>query len=171
MNEQTSHASAWDVLLYGDFMSRTKFNVDRDCSDRTHNGITFDSKVEMWYYRDVVLPGVESGNIAKYELQKSYVLQPKFVHNGSMVREIVYVADFYIQYSDGHEEVIDIKGFPDSVAKLKRKLFWYVYPEITYKWLSYVKKYDGWIEYDERARLKRAEKKMNKKETEENGRD
>jgi hypothetical protein len=153
----------------GGYMSRTKFNVDRDNSDRTYDGITFDSKVEMWYYRDVVLPGVESGDIESYELQKAYELQPKFEHDGTTVRPIEYVADFYIRYADGREEVIDIKGFPDAVAKLKRKLFWYVYPEITYKWLSFVKKYDGWIEYDERARRKRAEKKMNKKENAENG--
>lgn len=147
----------------GGFMSRTKYNVDRDNSDRTCDGIVFDSKVEMWYYRDVVLPGVASGDISEYELQKEYILQPKFEHDGKKIKEISYVADFYIRYADGHEEVIDIKGFPDAVAKLKRKLFWFVYPEITYKWLSYVVKYGGWIEYDDRARLKRAEKK-NKKE-------
>jgi hypothetical protein len=143
-------------------MPRSKFNVDCDNSDRTYNHIIFDSKVEMQFYRDIVLPGVASGEIQKYELQKEYELQPGFKHNGTKVRPITYVADFYLQYSDGHEEVIDIKGFPDSVAKLKRKLFWYVYPELTYKWLSYVKKYGGWIEYDERARLKRAEKKTKK---------
>ena len=154
----------------GDYMSRTKFNVDRDNSDRSYNGITFDSKVEMQYYRDIVLPGFESGEIESYDLQKSYELQPKFEHNGTVVRAITYVADFYVRYADGREEVIDIKGFPDSVAKLKRKLFWYTYPEITYKWLSYVKKYGGWIEYEERTALKRAEKKMNKKENKENGR-
>ena len=145
-------------------MSRTKFNVDRNNDDRSCNGIVFDSKVEMRYYRDVVLPGVESGEIEDYELQKAYVLQPKFEHDGTKVREITYVADFYVKYADGHEEVIDIKGFPDAVAKLKRKLFWYVYPDLTYKWLSYVEKYGGWIEYEERSRLKRAEKKMKQKE-------
>ena len=148
----------------GDDMSRSKFNVDRDNSDRTCDGIVFDSKVEMWFYRDVILPGVETGEIKEYELQKPYELQPKFKHDGNTVREITYVADFYVKYKDGHEEVIDIKGFPDAVAKLKRKLFWFAYPEITYKWLSYVKKYGGWIEYDERAKLKRAEKKMKQKE-------
>lgn len=153
----------------GDLMSRTKFNVDRDNSDRTYNGIVFDSKVEMQYYRDVVLPGISTGDIVAYELQKEYLLQPSFEYNGNKVRKITYVADFYVRYSDGREEVIDIKGFPDSVAKLKRKLFWYTYPEITYKWLSYVKKYGGWIEYDERSRLKRAEKKLNKKEKSEDG--
>ena len=140
-------------------MSRTKYNVDRDTAGRTYDGIVFDSAVEMRYYRDVVLTGVADGSIKHYELQKSYILQPGFRHNGTAVRAITYVADFYLEYADGRCEVIDIKGMPDSVAKLKRKLFWYTYPEMDYKWLTYVKKYGGWIEYDEKARLKRAEKK------------
>lgn len=144
-------------------MSRTKYNVDRDAEKRTCNGIVFDSEVEMRFYRDVVLPQVESGELKEYELQKRYELQPKFRHNGRVVQPIWYVADFYLRYADGHEEVVDIKGFPDSVAKLKRKLFWYIYPDLEYKWLSYVKKYGGWIEYDDKSRMQREEKK-NKKE-------
>ena len=128
------------------------------------NGIVFDSEVEMRFYRDVVLPQVEDGELAEYELQKRYELQPKFRHNGKAVQPIYYVADFYLRHKDGREEVIDIKGFPDSVAKLKRKLFWYIYPDLEYKWLSYVEKYGGWIEYDDRARLRREEKKSKLKE-------
>lgn len=145
-------------------MSKSKFNVDSDKAKRTCDGIVFDSAVEMRYYSEVVLPGVADGTITKYELQKKYELQPSFRHDGKVVKPVDYVADFYVEYADGHSEVVDIKGFPDRVAQLKRKLFWYIYPEITYKWLSYVKKYGGWVEYDERARLKREEKKMNKKE-------
>lgn len=52
-------------------------------------------------------------------------LQPKYTHNGKTVLPIIYVADFYMEYADGHIEVVDTKGCPDSVAKLKRKLFWY----------------------------------------------
>ena len=145
-------------------MARSKYNVDSKTDKRTYDGITFDSEVEMMFYRDIVLPGCESGLIKNYELQKKYVLQPSFKRDGKHVQEIAYVADFFIEYTDGHKEVIDIKGFPDSVAKLKRKLFWYVYPDLTYKWLSYVKKYGGWIEYDERARLKREAKKQKENE-------
>ena len=36
----------------------------------------------MKYYRDVVLPMLENGEIISYELQKPYELQPKFISNG-----------------------------------------------------------------------------------------
>lgn len=148
---------------------RTKYNVDKGVEGRTCNGITFDSAVEMRFYRDVVLPGIEAGDITHYELQKPYELQPKFKHNETTVRAIVYVADFYLEYSDGRKEVIDIKGFPDSIAKLKRKMFWYTYPDLTYRWLSYVKKYGGWVEYEERERLKKIDKTNKKNKENENG--
>lgn len=140
-------------------MTRTKFNVDKDKAKRTCNGIVFDSIMEMKYYRDVVLPGVESGHIKYYELQKPYELQPKFVHDGKNVHSIKYIADFYIEYADDRTEVIDTKGMPDTTAIIKRKLFWYVYPDITYKWVTYVKKYGGWLDYDECKKLRREEKK------------
>ena len=136
-------------------ITRSKFNVDKDKSKRTHNGIVFDSVLEMKYYRDVLCPAVESGDVVSYELQKPYELQPKFRHDGKSVQPIKYVADFFIIYKDGHEEVIDTKGCPDSVALLKRKLFWYKFPEVDYTW---VEKFGGWIEYEEYKRLKREEK-------------
>lgn len=139
--------------------NRTKFNIDKDTSKRTYNGITFDSILEMKYYRDVVCPKVKSGEIIHYELQKPYELQEKFVHNNKTIQPIKYVADFFIVYNDGHEEVIDTKGYPDSVALLKRKLFWYHYPTVDYKWVTCVQKFGGWIEYDEYKRLKREESK------------
>lgn len=140
-------------------ITRSKFNVDKDKSKRTHDGIVFDSVLEMKYYRDVLCPAVESGDVVSYELQKPYELQPKFRHDGKSVQPIKYVADFFIVYKDGHEEVIDTKGCPDSVALLKRKLFWYKFPDIDYKWVTWVKKFGGWIEYEEYKRLKREEKR------------
>ncbi len=140
-------------------VTRTKFNVGQDTSKRTYNGITFDSILEMKYFRDVLCPLVKSGDVVKYELQKPYELQPKFIHNGKTVHPIKYVADFFVSYKDGHEEVIDTKGCPDRVAILKRKLFWYYYPDIEYKWITYVKKFGGWIEYDEYKELKKREAK------------
>lgn len=129
-------------------MERTKFNVSKDTTKRTYQGIVFDSVTEMKYFRDVVLPGMESGAITYYELQKPYTLQPKFVHEGKIVRAITYVADFYIEYTDGRKEVIDIKGAPDSLAKLKRKLFWYQYPDIVYLWICYSRVDGGWCTYE-----------------------
>lgn len=140
-------------------INRSKFNVDKDKSKRTHNGIVFDSVLEMKYYRDVLCPAVESGDVVSYELQKPYELQPKFRHDEKSVQSIKYVADFFIVYKDGHEEVIDTKGCPDSVALLKRKLFWYKFPDVDYKWVTWVKKFGGWIDYEEYKRLNREEKR------------
>lgn len=150
-------------------LSRSKFNVSSDVDDRTYDGIVFDSKMEMRYFRDVLRPGVESGTIVNYERQRPYVLQEGFRRDGKNVKAITYVADFYIKYADGREEVIDIKGYPDSVALLKRKLFWHAYPDVDYKWLSYVQKYGGWIEFEELKRLRRQNKLKKQKEAKEDG--
>lgn len=138
--------------------NRSKYNVSKDNKNREYNGIVFDSELEKRYYVEVVLPKIDSGEIIICERQKKYILQPKLIKNGKSVLPIEYKADFYIKYKDNKESVIDIKGFPDQVALLKRKMFWYVYPEIDYKWIVYVKKYGGWIEYEERKALKRKEK-------------
>ena len=143
-------------------MERSKFNVDKDKSKRTYNDIVFDSILEMKYYRDVILPKVESGEIVEYELQKTYILQPKFIKNGKTVQPIKYVADFYVKYSDGREEVLDTKGMPDTTATLKRKLFWYVFPDIEYRWICYSAIDGGWCDYDY-VKKQRALRKKNKK--------
>ena len=150
-------------------MTRTKFNVDKDTDHRTIDGIVFDSVLELRYYRDVLLPLVESGDVVEYELQKPYELQPKFVHDGRTVQAIKYVADFYIRYKDGCEEVIDIKGFADATALLKRKLFWYTFPEVNYKWISWSLKDGGFLLYEDlkKARAERKKEKKAKKELKE----
>lgn len=146
--------------------NRTKYNVDKKTARRTYNGIVFDSELEMKYYRDVILPQVGSGSIVDYELQKSYELQSKFVHGEDTVRPIIYVADFWIKFADEHEEVIDIKGMPDATAKLKRKLFWYKYPDIDYYWVCYSRIDGGWCRYEDvqKARAERRKQRKGKKE-------
>lgn len=145
-------------------IERTKFNVDKDAEKRTCNGIVFDSVLEMKYYRDVILPKKESGEITYYELQKKYILQDGFERNDKKILPITYIADFYIEYLDGHSAVIDIKGYPDTTAKIKRKLFWYKYPDIDYQWISYIKKFGGWGNYDEFNKLRRERKRQKKLE-------
>ena len=147
-------------------MGRTKYNVNQDKENRTHNGIVFDSVMEMKYFRDVVCPKVESGEIVYYELQKLYELQPGFTRNGKRVNPITYVADFFIRYSDGHEVVIDTKGCPDTTANIKKKMFLWVYPDVDYQWICYSKMDGGWLPYDyvkkcrsERRRAKKAKVK------------
>ena len=117
--------------------------------------------MEMKYYRDIVLPQVESGEITEYELQRKYTLQPKFVRDNKTVQPIVYVADFFIRYKDGGEVVIDIKGCADSMAKLKRKMFWYLYPDIDYRWLCLSAVDGGWRDYTH-VEKQRKERRRNK---------
>ncbi len=152
-------------------MRQSKYNVGKDAEKRTCDGIVFDSAMEMKYYRDVVLPGLADGTIMKVERQKEYELQPKFRRDGMLVRAITYVADFYIEYSDGTSVVIDIKGFADSVATLKRKLFWAKYPEIDYRWLSLSIQDGGWVEWDDlqKYRRERKKQKLKEKESDNNG--
>lgn len=143
---------------------RSKYNVSNIKEKRTYDGIEFDSELEMKYYRDVVIPKVKSGEIIYCELQKTYILQPTFKPNGSKssIQSIKYVADFFLKYKDGHEEVIDTKGYPDAVAKIKRKLFLYKFPHINYHWICYSKIDGGWCEYDYVLR-KRNERHSEKK--------
>ena len=136
-------------------MAKTKFNVDKNAEKRSCNGHVFDSVLEMRFYQEVVLPGVVNGTIVRYELQKPYLLQEGFSHHGIFVRPIVYVADFYLEYADGTEEVVDTKGLPDNVAKLKRKLFWHTYPDLPYTWMSYSKIDGGWLPYDQLQKQRR----------------
>lgn len=122
--------------------------------------------MEMKYYRDVLRPLVESGDVINYELQKTYELQPEFVHDNKKVKAITYVADYYIQYNDGNEIVIDIKGCPDPKALIKRKMFWYRYPDIDYQWLCFSKIDGGWCTY-EYVKKQRAERRKTRKAQEE----
>ena len=163
MKEGANAPSFFNLVLC---MRESKYNVGTDTEKRSCDGIVFDSIVEMKYYRDVILPGVGSGDIVLYELQKQYVLQPKFLHDGEFVNPIYYVADFYVEYSNGKAEVIDIKGMPDAVAKIKRKMFWFTYPELIYRWICYSKIDGGWCDYDYVVRQRKMRKKSKKEQKE-----
>lgn len=140
----------------------SKYKVSDDKSKRTYDGIVFDSALEMRYYKEVVLPKYESGEIKHFELQKVFVLQPKFKHEGKTYQAITYVSDFYIEYADGRIEVIDTKGFADQKAPMKKKMFLYLYPDLPLRWISYSKMDGGWIDYDDlkKARAKRKKEKI-----------
>ena len=83
---------------------------------------------------------------------KDYILAQPFKTTG----------DYFSVFDDNTYEVIDTKGCPDSVAILKRKLFWYQYPTVDYKWVCYSKIDGGWCDY-EYVKKQRAERKRNKK--------
>lgn len=150
-------------------MHRSKFNVTSNVEERSCDGIVFASQLEMRYYQEVVKPDAASGKIIHYEMQKPYILQEAFSYHGKTVRSILYIADFYLVYADGSAEVIDTKGYADDVAKLKRKIFWKLYPDVKYTWITYSKTDGGWQPY-EYVRQKRSERrKARQKANEING--
>lgn len=148
--------------------TKSKFNVDKSTENRTYDGIVYDSRMEMLFYKDYIAPKITSGEIKDCKRQVKFELQPAFEYNNGKeivkVRAVDYVADYVLTYANGGLEVIDIKGFADTTALLKRKLFWYRYPDIKYKWLSYSKCDGGWIEYEDlkKARKERKAKKKSK---------
>lgn len=54
-------------------------------------------------------------------------------------------------------------GMVDPSAKIKRKLMYYIYPDLDYVWITHTKS-TGWIDWDENEALKRARKKEGKKD-------
>ncbi|MDU1127894.1 MULTISPECIES: DUF1064 domain-containing protein [Bacillota] len=130
---------------------------------RTYKGIKYDSLTEMQFMKEVIEPKLASGEITKFERQVTYVLQDGFtMKSGEKILPIKYVSDYDVWYSDGTFIVYDIKGQPDSVSLLKRKLFRYRYPDINLVFICRNLKRGGWITYDELKKMKVLEKKSKK---------
>ena len=102
-------------------------------------GIKFDSKLELSYY-EYLLELKEQGIVKDFQMQVKYLLQDGFEYKGEKIRKIEYKADYVVKYTDGHEEVIDIK--PSSLQmirpefKLKRKMLLMKYPDIDFRCIS-----------------------------------
>lgn len=143
---------------------RSKYNVSSDKSKRTLNGIVFDSILEKRFYEEVVLPEYASGNITSFEMQKKYILQPSFKHSGKSYLPISYIADFVLVYSDGHEEVIDVKGNVDNVFAIKKKMLLFHYPNINFRTIGYSKIDGGFVDqsFIQQQRKKRKKEKAAK---------
>ena len=74
---------------------------------------------------------LKMGKIVKdFDCQVAFELQPKYTNNkGEKVRAIKYIADFIVEYMDGHVEVVDVKGVRTKDYILKKKIFEYKYPQ------------------------------------------
>lgn len=121
------------------------------------DGITFDSKEEARYY-EYLKTKRAAGEIQNFELQPNYILQPSFKRDGRTIRAITYTADFLVYHLDGSEEVIDVKGMETQQGIMRRKMFWYEYPDLKLTWICRSLKFgdkDGWIEYEELKRRRR----------------
>ena len=122
-----------------------------------YKGVVFDSKIECDYYQYLER---NLGNEYDYiELQPRYELIPKMNNQ----RKTEYIADFALFKDDVLVEVIDVKGMPTEVAKLKAKIFRDKYPNIKLTWICKAPKYTGleWIEYDELIKVRRKRKREN----------
>jgi hypothetical protein len=87
-------------------------------------GIKFDSVKERNRYI-YLLSLQQAGKITDLKLQVPFELQPKFEHNGKVIRAIKYVADFTYTDSDGRIHIEDTKGFKTDVYELKKKMMLY----------------------------------------------
>ena len=154
----------------GVMVNKSKFyrHKQKGIEKRTYNGITFDSELEMKYYRDVLLPMQEAGTIKYIKRQPEYLLQDKVEHFDRKYSRIIYKADFEVVTAGSSKKIaIDVKGtygynIADQVAILKRKLFAAKYPDIKLNWVTYCKKYGGWISWDDYNGYRREEKKAKK---------
>jgi len=145
-------------------LKRSKFKVNitkKGIEKRTFKGIIFDSEMELKYYRDYLIPLQEQKIVTKIILQPKYLIQEKFNKYGKVILPINYVADFEVFYADGKNIIVDIKGFPSSDAKLKRKLFDYKYPQKTLQWISLSKINGGWLLYEDLIKIRSKRKRKN----------
>lgn len=131
--------------------------------NRTYNGVTYDSLTELRFLQEYIEPKMQSGEILSYERQVEYVLQDKFKYKGKTILPIKYRSDFNVIWSDGTLQVFDVKGNPDSMSLLKRKMIWAKYPETNLTFICRNLKYGGWVEYDTLKKLRREAKKCTQK--------
>lgn len=91
------------------------------------DGIKFHSKAEANYYSDLkrmMNAQIPSDKVEKFECQVPYVVCPeqKDVEGKVVEKQVLYVADFVVDYADGRREVVDVKGMITPLYELKRKL-------------------------------------------------
>ena len=133
---------------------------------RTYDGEVYDSLTELQFRLEFIEPRVKTGEIVKWERQVPYVLQEKFVNfEGKNILPIKYIADYVVHWKDGTYTVFDVKGNPDATSKIKRKIFWKVYPDIRYIWMCRSIKYGNGAKdyYEELEDRRKTDKKKKKK--------
>lgn len=129
----------WSEEDYQDFLNKNKIKMPSKPKRNKYgniktevDGIKFDSKKEAEYYCQLKSLK-KAGEIKDFGLQPRYELQPTFKKNGTTHRSITYVADFIIDNNDGTTDIVDCKGVETQVFKIKKKLFEYMYPDLSLK--------------------------------------
>ncbi len=88
-------------------------------SQRTWNGVVYDSKKEMSYAMSLdqlKWADKESERVVDIKSQVPYEIKI----NG--IKICKYILDFEVTYADGRVEFVDAKGFLTPVYRLKKKL-------------------------------------------------
>lgn len=119
-----------DVKISTDKITKkNKYNAVKTKID----GIIFDSKAEAQYYSELLLLK-KAGVVKSFVMQKDFTLQEAFTReNGERIKATRYRADFVVKYTDGHEEVVDVKGMKTRVYINKKKQLLEKYPNIIFK--------------------------------------
>ena len=82
-----------------------------------YEGEVYDSMAEATYARDLDLR-MAAGEVAYWHRPAQIVLVP-----GTRDQRITYRPDFYVVYSDGRAEHIDVKGAETEAFRLRIKLY------------------------------------------------
>lgn len=143
-------------------MKKPKYNTSTKKNDKSvYNGISFDSKDEMFYYQ-FLESEVEKKRISGFDHQVKMVLIDKYQIFLKKVRAAEIVIDFRVFLADGSVIYQDVKGFPSEKAKLQRKIFECRYG-VPLQWITHSNIDGGWIDYDELKKRRAKRKRENVK--------
>lgn len=107
--------------------------------------IPFASELEGRYYRHLCMLR-DLGEVRCIVPHPTFEIHPGFTKNGKRYRPIHYEADFEVVYADGSTRVIDVKGDPTPIFKLKAKMYALRY-DIPLICVSEIKGGKGWREW------------------------
>lgn len=130
----------------------------------TVNNILFDSIMEAEYYI-YLLEKKDKKEIKDFSMQISFDLLPKQKNKftGKTILAVKYIADFVIIHNNNTKEVIDIKGRETVDFKLKKKMFFFFYPEMNLRCVQWDSIEKQWRDLDDINKDKRARKRNRNK--------
>ena len=131
------------------------------------NKIEFDSTMEGRFYAHLLeCQNDKSNDLKSFEMQVTYTLVPGFTEkfSGKRIRPITYIADFVLNFEDGTQQIIDVKGRKTPEFRIKEKLFMSQHKDVQFlcvQWDAHDKTWRNLddIEKDKRARKRAAAKK------------
>ena len=117
---------------------QSKPNNGKYCARKVeYKGLKFASSMEFYYYL-FLLDLKEKGEVIDIELQPVFVLQEKFRYKDKAIREIKYISDFKVTYSDGSVIIFDVKGQATPEFKLKWKMVKFLHQDMDFRCIKSV---------------------------------